>query len=94
MYDDGVALRHSPSSTGLAKAVELRLNPADFAKIGVDAGTIVRVEAERGHLVAPAIADAGVPEGSAVVPWLPPGAQANALIDSATTVTDVRVERA
>ena len=38
-------------------------------------------------------ADAGVPEGSAVIPWLPPGAQANALIDSATTVTDVRVER-
>ncbi len=94
MYDDGVALRHSPASRGLARSVELRLNPADFDKIGVDVGTIVRIESGRGHLVAPAIADKGVPEGSAVIPWLPPGSPANALIDASSMVTDVRVERA
>ena len=93
MYDDGTALRHSPASSGLGPSLELRLNPVDFDKIGVEAGTVVRVESARGHLDMPVQADAGVPVGSAAVPWRTPGADARPLIDAAATVTDVRVER-
>ncbi len=94
MYDDGVALRHSPASAGLARSIDVRLNPADFDKLGVASGSIVRIESGRGHLVAPALADAGVPRGTAVTPWLAPGSPANKIIDASAAVTDVRVERA
>ena len=94
MYDDGVALRHSPSSRGLARSFDVRLNPGDFDKLGIEAGTIVKIESARGHLLAPALADGGVPAGSAAIPWLAPGSPANSLIDASAPVTDVRVERA
>ena len=93
MYDDGTALRHSPASSGGGPSLELRLNPADFDKIGVEAGTVVQVESARGHLDMPVRADAGVPVGSAAVPWGTPGADVRPLIDAAAMVTDVRVER-
>ncbi|MEZ5166266.1 MAG: molybdopterin-dependent oxidoreductase [Acidimicrobiales bacterium] len=93
MYDDGVALRHSASSAALARAVDVRLNPVDFDKLGVEPGTVMKVESSRGHFLAPARSDAGVPVGSAVVPHSVPGWAANVLIDSASPVTDVRVER-
>ncbi len=93
MYDDGTALRYSPASSGLGRSLELRLNPVDFDKIGVEAGTLVRVESARGHLDMPVRVDPGVPVGSASVPWRTPGADVRTLIDSASTVTDVRVER-
>ena len=93
MYDDGTALRHSPASSGLGPSLELRLNPVDFDKIGVEAGTVVRVESARGHLDMPVQVDAGVPAGSAAVPWRTPGADVRPLIDAAATVTEVRVER-
>jgi len=94
MYDDGVALRNSPSSRGLARSVTLRLNPTDFDKIGVDRGTVVRTESAVGRLLVPVEPDPGVPVGSAVLPWAAPGSPANTLIDPFSTVTDVRVERA
>ena len=93
MYDDGTALRHSPSSRGLASPLELRLNPVDFDKIGVQAGTVVRVESARGHLDMPVRVDAGVPAGSAGVWWRTTGSDCTPLIDAAAMVTDVRVER-
>ena len=94
MYDDGVALRHSASSRGLARALDVRLNPAEFDKLGVNAGTIVRVESSHGSLLAAAHSDSGVPVGSALVPWSASGSRAGSLIDAAALVTDVRVERA
>jgi len=94
MYDDGVALRNSPSSRGLARSVALRLNPADFDKIGVDRGTVVRAESAVGKLLIAVEPDPGVPAGSAALPWLAHGAPANTLIDASSTVTEVRVERA
>ena len=93
MYDDGTALRHSPASSGLGPPLELRLNPVDFDKIGVQAGTVVRVESARGHLDMPLQVDAGVPAGSAAVPWRTVGSDCRTLIDAAAMVTDVRVER-
>ncbi len=93
MYDDGTALRHSPASRGLASPLELSLNPADFDKLGVQVGTVVRVESTRGHLDMPVKVDAGVPAGSAAVPWRTLNQDCRPLIDSSATVTDVRVER-
>ena len=93
MYDDGTALRHSPASSGHAAPLELRLNPVDFDKIGVQADTVVRVESARGRLDMPVQVDAGVPVGSAAVSWRTSGADCRPLIDAAAMVTDVRVER-
>ena len=93
MYDDGTALRHSPASSGHAAPLELRLNPVDFDKIGVQADTVVRVESARGQLDMPVQVDAGVPVGSAAVSWRTSGADCRPLIDASAMVTDVRVER-
>jgi len=94
MYDAGTAVQASGSSAGLPAAVQVRLNPVDFDKLGVEAGTIVKIVSGRGQLLAPVAADAGVPAGSAAVPANAPDANANQLIDASTAVTDVRVERA
>jgi predicted molibdopterin-dependent oxidoreductase YjgC len=93
MYDAGTTLSHSPSSAGLARSIELRLNPADFDKLGVEAGSIVQLISNKGELMTPVIADPGVPAGSAAIPANSPGANANQLIDASQPVTDVRVER-
>ena len=93
MYDDGVALRHSPASAGLARSIQVRLNPVDFDKLGIDSGTVVKVESSRGHLLAPVASDAGVPAGSATIPFSVDGWAANTLIDASASVTEVRVER-
>ncbi len=93
MYDDGTALRHSPASSGHAAPLELRLNPVDFDKIGVQTDTVVRVESARGHLDMPVQVDAGVPVGSAAVSWRTSGSDCRPLIDASAMVTDVRVER-
>jgi len=93
MYDDGVTLRHSPASAGLARAIQVRLNPVDFDKIGVESGSVVKIESSRGHLLAPVASDAGVPAGSAAIPFSVDGWAANTLIDASSPVTDVRVER-
>ena len=94
MYDAGTAVQASASSAGLPAAVQVRLNPVDFDKLGIEVGTLVKVVSGRGELIAPVAADAGVPVGSAAVPANAPEANANRLIDAATSVTDVRVERA
>ena len=94
MYDNGTMLQASASSAGLAASVKVTLNPADFEKLGLDAGTVVKVISGRGELMAPLAADFGVPAGSAMIPANAPGSNANTLIDASASVTDVRVERA
>ena len=92
MYDDGVMLRHCPSSRGLAPPASARINPADLDASGFSEGAAVRVVSDFGHLEATLFADAGVPSGSLKVHWLAPGAPANSLIAAGTDVTVVRVE--
>ena len=92
MYDDGVMLRHCPSSRGLAPAATARIHPAELDGIDLDAGAPVRVVSDFGHIEAILTADGGVPAGSLKVDWLAPGAPANALIAAGTDVTVVRVE--
>ena len=92
MYDDGVMLRHCPSSRGLAPAASATINPADLDASGLGEGAAVRVVSDFGHIEATLMADAGVPPGSLRVHWLAPGAPANALIAAGTDVTAVTVE--
>ena len=96
MYDDGVMLRHCPSSRGLAPAARAFINPSDLPSTGLDDGAAVRVvSSEFGHhLDATLAADDGVPAGSLKVHWLAPGADANAnaLIAAGVDVTVVTVE--
>ena len=92
MYDDGVMLRHCPSSRGLAPAASARINPTDLASSGLDGGAAVRVVSDFGHIEATLTADGGVPSGSLRVHWLASGGPANALIAAGTDVTVVRVE--
>jgi len=93
MYDAGTALAHSPASAGLARSVELRLNPVDFDKLGIESGSVVKLISSAGELMTPVVADAGVPAGSAAIPANAPDANANQLTDASQPVTDVRVER-
>ena len=65
----------------------------DFDSLGVDSGVDVLLTSAHGDLEGPVFRDAGVPVGSAVVPWLAPECPANGLINHEATVTDVRVER-
>ncbi len=94
MYDNGTMVQACPASAGLAAAVQVRLNPADFDKLGVEPGAIVKVLSGKGELMAPVAIDVGVPVGSAAIPANAPDVNANRLIDAMTLVTDVRVERA
>jgi NADH-quinone oxidoreductase subunit G len=93
MYDDGVMLRGCPSSRGLVRAMEIRLNPADFDPLGVEPGTGVVLQSAAGELEGPVHRDPGVPRGSAVIPWAAAASPANELMTAGSTVTDVRVER-
>ena len=93
MYDQGVGLQNSPSSAHLAPPTAVRLNPADFDALGVVSGTTVRVATARGSVAAPAVADTGVPKGTAAMVFNQDNASAAALIDVSTRVTAVRVER-
>jgi anaerobic selenocysteine-containing dehydrogenase len=93
LYDRGTMVRHSPSLADLAPPATLRLNPADFGKLGVAAGDEVRVTSSRGHLLVPVQPDPGVPVRFAGLNVNAPGGRANVLVDGGATVTDVRVER-
>ncbi|HWW53983.1 MAG TPA: molybdopterin-dependent oxidoreductase, partial [Acidimicrobiales bacterium] len=92
LYDESVSIQHSPSLSGLARQVAVRLHPGELERIGVGNGDRVRVSSNRTSLTLEAIADAGVPRGSAAIEFNLPGPGAADLIDSALPVTDVRVE--
>ena len=92
LYDESVSIRHSPSLSGLARQVAVRLHPGELERIGVASGGRVRVSSNRTSLTLDAIADVGVPRGSAAIEFNLPGVGAADLIDAAQPVTDVRVE--
>ena len=94
MYDLGTFLQHSASSAHLAPGTVVRLNPADFAGLGIDAGAAVTVSSPRSSLRTNVVPDAGVPRGSAAMVINQPEIDTLALVDIGAAVTDVRVERA
>ena len=92
MYDDGMMLRHCPSSRGLAPTATARVNPSELPRIGLADGTPVRVSSDCGHIEAVLAVDKAVPEGTLAVNWIAPGAPANTLLSVGEAVTLVRVD--
>ena len=92
LYDGGTLLAHSPSIAGLAEPATVRINPADFDKLGIADGDEVRVTSARGSITLPARRDRAVPVGAAIVPFNQPGGGGGDLIDVRRPVTDVRLE--
>ena len=92
LYDGGVTAAATPSFGALIGPAELRVNPQDRDRIGVDDGVAVRVTSARGQLDVPVRADATVPLGTALLTWNLPGASVGTLVDATSAVTDLRVE--
>jgi len=93
MYDEATLVQRAPTIAKLAHPATVRLNPHDFDKLGIKAGTPVEVISARGSITVPASVDAGVPRGSAVVAFNAPGGAGGDLVTAGESVTDVRVER-
>jgi NADH-quinone oxidoreductase subunit G len=92
LYDLGVALQRSPALAGLATDTVLRMNPTDHERLGVAAGSKVKVTSSRTTLLVDAVPDAGVARGTVALGFNRPGTRAADLIDATEPVTDVRVE--
>jgi NADH-quinone oxidoreductase subunit G len=92
LYDKGTQVASSPSLAGLAKPARIRLNPADLSRLGLDAEATVAVSSPRGRVTLDAVADPGVPIGSAAMFLNHDGADPADLIDVTAPVTTIQVE--
>jgi anaerobic selenocysteine-containing dehydrogenase len=92
LYDAGVAISRSPVFANVGVEPQLRVSPADFARLGVGSGANVRITSSRTTISLPVVADPAVPNGVAAIPFTADGDGAAMLIDSSASVTDVRVE--
>ena len=92
LYDRGTAVAHSPSLAPLAAGPAVHLHPADFGKVGVAAGTDVRVASAAGSVVVPVQSDASVPRGRAVIVLNQAGGRVADLLAADAVAVDVRVE--
>ncbi|HET7720372.1 MAG TPA: molybdopterin dinucleotide binding domain-containing protein, partial [Acidimicrobiales bacterium] len=93
LYDKGTQVSESRSLAGLAKPARIRLNPADLARLGLDGEASVVVSSPRGKVTLDAVADPGVPAGSAAMHVNHDGADPADLIDVTAPVTTIQVER-
>lgn len=73
MYDDGIALRHSPSMAHLAPGAIAHVNPADAPRMGLKDGAPVKVVTSQGEGEFTAVLDDGTPRGVVYVPANQPG---------------------
>ena len=79
---------------GFAADAQLRVNPYEFDRVGVDAGQPVRVVSPTGALDVPVYPHDGVPRGVAVIDYNRSGADARELFDGTALSVDVRLESA
>ncbi|MCU1485228.1 MAG: NADH-quinone oxidoreductase, chain, partial [Actinomycetia bacterium] len=93
LYDEGVLVQQASSLAPLAPGTGVAVNPADLDRLGIAVGNTVRVSSSRGALSLAVESNSGVPRGVAVIRGNQPGPDAFDLIDAATAVTDVRIER-
>ena len=94
LYDEGVANRTSPDLAGLARGAVARLSTIDANRLGVVAGTRVRISTTKGRsLTIPAVADAGVLQGCVAVAFNQRD-QISEVIDASQPVNDVKVDLA
>ncbi len=91
MWDGGAFVQFSPSLAQLHPALQLRVNPGDLAQLGVENGSFVRIGSAPGRagVVATAVADAAVRDGTAVLPFNLPGGGAGNLIDALAPFTEI-----
>jgi NADH-quinone oxidoreductase subunit G len=92
LYDAGTLVQRSSSLARLANAAPLHVNPTDLERLGVTSGGQVRVTGSRTNLTMAAVADPGVPRGTARLVWNQPDDASADLLDVNAAVTDVRVE--
>ena len=93
LYDKAVGTTRSPSLAPLIGDAAAHIHPLDLERVGVAAGTEVRLVAPRGTVVLPLVPDAGVPRGSIAAPYNAHGTSIGEIIDIAAPAVDVRVER-
>ena len=91
MWDGGTQVQAAEALAGLAPEAVVKLHPSALADLGVADGEKVVVRSARGVLTLPAVADAGLPAGTASIPWNLPGGRAGDLIDGAASVTTVTI---
>ena len=92
LYDQGTLVSQSPSLAGLAVGGVLLVNPVDLDRLGVAPGGSVKVSSPRGSITTAVEPYTSVPPGTVVLSWNQGDPSPNTLIDSAASVTEVRVE--
>jgi anaerobic selenocysteine-containing dehydrogenase len=92
LYDGGRIVTTTPALAPLRKEPELLVHPHDLANIGVAEGDQVRVTSARATITLPVRTHPAVPAGTASLPFTADGRGAAELIDTASLVTDLRVE--
>jgi NADH-quinone oxidoreductase subunit G len=95
LYDDGVTLGACKSLAALTPSAVVRVNTHDLDRMGLSTGDSVRVRSSRASLVLDAVADDGIPRGTAEIGFnldAGDGAGASSLVDASQPVADVRLE--
>src|SRR5690606_35154422 len=89
LYDDSVAVTHSPSLAPLVAEHGAYVNPADVSRIGVSDGGAVRLVGPGREALLTLRTSESIPRGTVWVPWNRDGNAVVGVIDAANAVTDV-----
>lgn len=93
LYDAAIGTANSPSLAHLAPGAGVTIHPLDRARLGVDVGNNVKVTSPRATVLLPIFESQDVLKGTAQIAFNQPGADARELIDGASHVCDVRIEK-
>ncbi|MEM7096503.1 MAG: NADH-quinone oxidoreductase subunit NuoG [Actinomycetota bacterium] len=92
MYDAGTQTAHCPSIAGLAPDGAVRINSHEASRLGIDAGSTVRLSSKRASIECTVRIDERIARGTATVAHNHPGLDVRSLIEVGEPVTDVRIE--
>ncbi len=93
MYDKGVLAAHSSALKGLASGSQIKANPEDMKKIGVNSESPVRLIGSKGEIRARLTPDPDTISGTIHVLWNQEGPDIRKLIDSSLPVNDLKIEK-
>ena len=93
MYDKGVLAAHSSALKGLAPGSQIKANPEDMKKIGVNSESPVRLIGSKGEIRARLTPDPDTISGTIHVLWNQEGPDIRKLIDSSLPVNDLKIEK-
>ncbi len=94
LWDAGSSVSRSAHLAGLARPVRAALHPTELAARGLAEGAVVTLSSRSGRLVAPVVADPGIPPGVVSVPFCAPGGSASDLIAASAEVVTVTLAAA